>query len=181
MPIKARFAQQAVLIPNQFTFQLCAQPDSNRHPPYGGLDFKSNVSTISTIGALSVKGGARTHNRLNHNQVLYQFSYNHHVSCWVTRIRTQTKSVKVICANRYTITQNLYRVMVSSHSRNRYEPSPVPDHSAIKLWELQESNLLLQFFRLTRAPATPSSQCLARNQASHIKAFTFLLSFLRYP
>ena len=28
---------------------------------------------------ISVKGGNRTHNRLNHNQVLYHFSYNHHV------------------------------------------------------------------------------------------------------
>jgi len=26
-----------------------------------------------------VKGGNRTHNRLNHNQVLYHFSYNHHI------------------------------------------------------------------------------------------------------
>ena len=43
----------------------------------------------------------------------------------------------------YTNRQNLYRVMVSSHSKNRYEPSSVPDHSAIKLWVLQESNLLL--------------------------------------
>ena len=41
---------------------------------------KPAVSTNSTIWAFSVKSGIRTHNLLNHNQVLYQFSYNHHIS-----------------------------------------------------------------------------------------------------
>ena len=42
-----------------------------------------------------VKGGTRTHNPLNHNQELYQFSYNHHVKNY------NNKFCQESCLNHY--------------------------------------------------------------------------------
>jgi hypothetical protein len=79
-----------------------------------------------------VKGGARTHDRLDHNQVLYQLSYNHHVSR-NTGVRTQNDWLKTSCVT-VTLYSNLlfcehnhvivftYRVLLYRYSYIRVVP-----------------------------------------------------------
>ena len=55
--------------------------------------FKIDMYSSSITEVFSVKGGTRTHNLLNHNQTLYQFSYNHHVTIYKVRSSTRAFSL----------------------------------------------------------------------------------------
>lgn len=52
-----------------------------------------------------VPNGERSHNLLNHNQVLCQLSYRHHIICWLIWTRTRINRIKIYCVDHYTISQ----------------------------------------------------------------------------